>query len=183
MAPLLATILISTTGSYSSTGGNTAGPGGMVVNGPSQSSAYTVTNVGGSDSDYYYSDNGVNITNTGGTGSATVHIETDNNGQVQQETVTKPIPPGGNVDIEIATSSGNSYAATVIKVGSGSSVRASTSLTSLRHAIGHLLKAASSSTTTALSIEATATGPNFAQLSFGAKIAAFFQRVFNLFGF
>lgn len=181
MAPLLAAIIMSNTSSYSSTGGNYAGPGGVVSNGAVESSAYSETNVGGSESDYYSSDNDVDVTNGEGGGTATVHVETDNNGQVQQETVTKPIPAGGTLDIEVATSSasGNSSVRIGASVSAGSP---STSLSSLQRAIHHLLQAASSSATSSASVSASTTEVAFSQISFGAQLTAFLERLFSLFG-
>jgi hypothetical protein len=161
MAPLLAAIIISNTNSYSSTGGNVVSSGGTITQGSSGSSSYVESVVNSSDSG----------------GSATVHIETDTDGQVSDQTITKAIPPGGDVEIDVATSSASVRAVSLVNAGSSSS-----SLTSLQHAIHHLLEVASSSTTTALSIEATATAPDFTEVSFGAQVTAFFKRIFSIFG-
>src|ERR1700722_3177711 len=91
MLPLLAAAIISTTMSNSSTGGNVVS-GNSVVTGSSYSSVSVQTYDG----------------DTGGT--STVQIETDDNGQVNKQTITKTIPPGGSADIDIATSTGDGRA-------------------------------------------------------------------------
>ena len=184
MAPLIAAIIMTNTSSYSSTGGNVVGPGGTVVTGAQQSSAYS-ENTDNSTNDSY-SESEVNISDQSGSGgSATVQVKTDNNGQVSQQTITKPIPAGGSVDIDIATSTGGSIDSHVT-----SSFNASVSsggLSSLSHAIHHLLKIASTSASS--SLEATATvnvaqsGPVFGEIDFGDQIKAFFSHLFSVLGF
>jgi hypothetical protein len=163
---------MTSTNAYSSTGGNYAGPGGTVTQGASYSSVTSE-----------------NIDGTSG-GTATVQIETDDNGQVNDQTITKSIPPGGSIEIEVATSSGSSghsggvgssiHAATVISTGSSSA-----SLKSLQRAVHTLLTtAAATSASTSITIETSATtSPNFAQIGFGAQIMLFFKQLFSVFGF
>jgi hypothetical protein len=107
--------------------------------------------------------------------SATVHIETDNNGVVQEQTITKTAPPGVPLNIEVATSSGagsvniNSY----IRAGS-SNMTATTSHGRFGH---HGSVAASSSAV----FEASTTIP-VPEMDLSAQIRAFFAHFFGFFG-
>lgn len=166
---------MTSTNAYSSTGGNYAGPGGTVTQGPSYSSVTSE-----------------NIDEGGSGGTATVHIETDENGQINDQTITKTVPPGSSVEIDVATSSGDGavaiQAATEINpaINTGS---ASASLKSLQRAVHTLLTTAAATdtngnATTSIVVETTAsTSPNFAQIGFGAQIMLFFKQLFSIFGF
>lgn len=162
MAPLLAAIIMTNTSSYSSTGGNTVGTGGTVSNGSSESSAYSENYVGSSDS------NG---------SSATVHIETDNNGVVQQQTITKTAPPGQSLDIEVGTSSGRGSVNVYSYIHSGSGNGAGAT----HGRPPHNTNTASSSATTTLSLEANTT-LQLPKMDFGGQLKAFFMHLFSLFG-
>ena len=160
MAPILAAIIMNNTASYSSTGGNVVDQGGSVTQGDSYSSVS--------------SENIVNSSGDSG-GTATVHIETNDNGQLSQETITRSAPPGGVIDIEVATSSGAARIRASTIVGAGSS-----SLGKLEHAVHRLLETASTSASASVSISSSSIP--FARVSFSARIGAFFQHLFGLFG-
>jgi hypothetical protein len=163
MAPLLAAIIISNTGSYSSTGGNVVSGGGVVTQGPSESSSYVESIVNSND-------NG---------GSATVHIETNTNGVVQQQTITQPIIPGVPIDIEAATSSGSgsvnidSYIRTGPLNATGTTSRGRFA----HHALG-----ATSSVATSSPFFGTGTTVPAPAMDLGSRIGAFFARLFSFFG-
>jgi hypothetical protein len=170
MAPLLASILMTSTNAYSSTGGNYAGPGATVTQGASYSSV-TSQNI----------DNGANGV------TATVQIQTDDNGQLNNQTITKTIPPGGSVDMEVATSSGNAAIGvhtSMVVSNATTADSASGSLKSLQRAVHTLLKtAASTSASTSLAADTDfSVSPNFAPIGFGGQVMLFFQRLFSIFG-
>ena len=174
MAPLLAAIIMTNTSSYSSTGGNHAGPGGTVVQGPSYSSVTSE-----------------NIDGGGSSGTATVHIETNTNGQISSQTITKTVPPGGSIEIVVATSSRDTgtndvtvHAASAISTNS-----ASVSLRSIQHAVHALLKVSASSSvsvnaSTSAALETSAsTTVHFNQIGFRTQLMLFFKQLFTIFGF
>jgi hypothetical protein len=171
MVPLLASIIMTNTNAYSSTGGNVVGPGETVIQGSSYSSVMNET-----------------IDGSGQSGTATMYTETINNGKVDSQTMTKAIPPGGSIEIEVATSSGSaaSWVRTASIVSPGiSSVSASTSLKSLQQAVYKLfIDTMSTSASTSIAINTTgSTSTNFAQIGFGTQIKLFFKQLFSIFGF
>lgn len=99
------------------TGGNVVSSGGTVTQGSSYDSVQSTTVI------------------NGGTGTSTVNVETDTNGNVQRQSVTKAIPPGGTSIIVVASSTGAEGAAvtidgaTMYPVGSSASTTASTTVT------------------------------------------------------
>ena len=162
MLPLLVATIITTSVSNSSTGGlsaqaglpaqagNIVTSGGDVVNGSSYSSVSVQTY-----------DN-----NEGGT--STVQIETDRNGQVNTQTVTKTIPPGGSADIYVATSTGSGSA--LVEVGS----TVDASATSSR--IGRLISGLFGSSTASSSFEVESAG-----FGLGIQLQAFFNSLLGFF--
>lgn len=164
MAPLLTAILMTSTNSYSSTGGNTAGAGGTVTQGASESSSYSENIVGGSD----------------GGSSATIHIETDSNGVKREETVTQAAPPGGNLELYLATSSGSGSA----DVGSSIQTGVRTDVISRRHAVripDHRITREATSTATTSAMASARSTP--AVPASGSFFAALWKRIAGLFGF
>jgi hypothetical protein len=153
---------MSNTSSYSSTGGNVVGTGGSVSNGQSGTSAY--------------SENIVNSNSDGGS-SATVQIETDNNGVVQQQTITKEAPPGGSIDIEVATSSGGSSVNIASYVSSGPANAAGTPVPHGRFT--HQTPNATTSIAASSSIELASTVP---VMDLGTLFRSFFTHLFSFFG-
>ncbi len=119
MVPLLAALILTSTASDVSTGGNTVSAGGHVQNGSAYSSVSQLSVVNQNENDYGASTTSVTITNTTGGGTAIMHIKTDTNGEVHEETVTKQIPVNGSLDIEVATSSGNSNVRSALQVSNG----------------------------------------------------------------
>jgi len=172
MAPLLAAIIMSNTSSYSSTGGNVVGTGGTVTNGPSETSAYSENFIGSN------GDNG---------GSATVQIETDNNGVVQEQTITKTAPPGQSLDVEVGTSSGGSSVnvASYIRTGSLNMTGTTTHGRFAHHTFGVASSTDSTTSTTSTSSgQASSTSATLPlpKMDFGGQLRAFFMHLFSLFG-
>jgi len=164
---------MTNTSAYSSTGGNVAGNGGSVTNGQSGASAYSE-----------------NVVNSGGDGgsSATVHIETNNNGVVQEQTITKTAPPGQSLDIEVGTTSGGGSVnvGSYIHTGVGGGAGATTHGRPL-----HNTSTASSSDSTTSTSSGQASSPQAAttsatlplpKMDFGGQLRAFFMHLFSLFG-
>ncbi len=163
---------MTNTSAYSSTGGNVAGNGGSVTNGQSGASAYSE-----------------NVVNSGGDGgsSATVHIETDNNGVVQEQTITKTAPPGQSLDIEVGTTSGGASVnvGSYIRTGSSNMTGTTTHGRFAHHTFGVASSTDSTTSTTSTSSgQASSTSATLPlpKMDFGGQLKAFFMHLFSLFG-
>jgi hypothetical protein len=162
------TYVNSDTESSADSGDNVVGGGGVVVTGSSNASAYDENSINGSA--YSGSGESVFVTSNNSSGTATVHIETDNNGQVDQETITKPIFPGAETDIMIATSSGAGSASVHVGMFTGGAP------SNIRHLFHHVFGASTSTATTSWQQGASSSAPHF-------DITAFFKNLFSIFRF
>lgn len=93
---MLPALIMVTTLATSSTGGNYAGPGGVVSTGSSYSSSAVVNSVSA-------------------TGSGSVHVETDINGQ--RHVLDRQIPAGQPMTIEVRTTSRNGVSSSSVRIG------------------------------------------------------------------